>query len=147
MTKKRDECMEIGKISAKLLEKTVFEPMKTNGIRREEIIVRPKIGEDCAVVDFGAEQLVISSDPITGASENIGYLAVMVNVNDIASSGCEPVGIMVTILLPVGADEKMLVEIMNGVYQAAADIQIEVIGGHTEVTDAVTRPVVSATIL
>lgn len=138
--------MEIGKVPFSVLEKIVFEPIKQQKNKRPEILIRPEIGEDCSAIRFGAEEIcVVSSDPITGAAADIGYLAVHVGCNDIASSGAEPIGIMVTILLPPEAEEEDLQSIMEGIYRAAEEIHIEVMGGHTEVTDAVVRPVVSTT--
>ena len=70
------------------------------GKLREEVEVSNGIGEDCAIIDFGINQCVISTDPVTGADENIGKIAVNINCNDIASCGVEPLGILVTILTP-----------------------------------------------
>ncbi len=136
--------LNIGKIPADILKKIVFD--KPHSLRKE-VLVGPALGEDCAALELGNELTIVSSDPITGAAEDVGYLAVHINANDIAASGGEAVGIMVTVLLPKGATEQTLAEIMNGVYKAAEETGISVLGGHTEVTDAVTRPVVSATVI
>jgi len=140
--------MEIGKLTSELLNKHVFEPLRELP-KRPETKLRPGPGEDCAVLDFSGEVL-LSADPITGAAEDIGYLAVHVNANDIAASGGEPVGIMLTVLLPPASAsecEAALAEIMSGAIRAAKEVNIDLLGGHTEVTDAVTRPVVSAAII
>ncbi len=139
--------MEIGKIRPELLNELVFKPIKENKVRRDEVLVRPEIGEDCSAVDLNGEICLLSTDPITGATEDIGYLAVHINANDIAASGGEPIGVMVTVLLPKYSTEHDLKKIMDGVYRAALEINIEVLGGHTEVTDSVVRPIVSATII
>lgn len=137
--------METGKLSPELLNKYIFEPLR--GLPgRPEVILRPGPGEDCAALELPG-QILVSADPITAASQDTGYLAVHINANDIAASGGEPVGIMLTVLLPTAADESDLRDIMDGVCRAAAEIGVEVLGGHTEVTDAVTRPVVSAAII
>ena len=137
--------MKTGKLPLKLLNKYVFDPLK-NLPARSETLLRPGPGEDCAVLEI-PEQILISVDPITGAASDIGYLAVHINANDIAASGGEPVGIMLTVLLPPSADENILDEIMSGVFCAAAETGIDLLGGHTEVTDAVQRPIVSAAII
>jgi hydrogenase expression/formation protein HypE len=139
--------LSIGKVPIEILNKTVFNNKNKSDVKREEVIVRQSIGEDCAAVNIGNEFCILSSDPITGASENTGYLAVLINANDIWSSGGEVIGIMVTILLPPKSTDKELQKIMDGVYKAAGELNIEVLGGHTEVTDAVNRIVVSATIV
>ena len=107
--------------------------------------MRPKVGEDCAVVGFGEQACVLSTDPITASAERIGSLAVHVSCNDIAARGIEPLGIMLTVLLPPGVTEGDIRTIMSQAAEAAEELNIEIIGGHTEITEAVTRPVISAT--
>lgn len=139
--------MDIGKIPADILERIVLNPINRNKNKRDEIIIRPKTGEDCSAVDMKGELCIVSTDPITGADNNAGYIAVHINCNDIASSGGEPVGILITVLLPKGSTEELLEEIMNGAYKAANEIGIEILGGHTEVTEAVVKPVISAAVI
>ena len=137
--------MKIGKVSNELLQSAIFDKMLYD---RPEVIVRPSVGEDCGVLEFGAdESIVLSTDPITGATQHIGKLAVHISCNDVSTSGAEPVGILVTILLPPGSKEEEFKTIMEDVVHSAHESNIEIIGGHTEVTDAVTRPVVSTTVI
>lgn len=137
--------MKIGKVSNELLQTAVFDKMLHE---RPEVIVRPNIGEDCSVLEFGKdENIVLSTDPITGATAHIGKLAVHISCNDVSTSGAEPVGILVTILLPPGSTEEEFKTIMEDVTSSAKESNIEIIGGHTEITDAVTRPVVSTTVI
>lgn len=117
------------------------------GAKRDEVVVHSGIGEDCTVVNFGDYDCVISTDPITGAANNIGKLAVHINCNDIASSGVEPIGIMVTILAPEGTQLEEIKALMKEVGEEAAKLNIEVIGGHTEITSAVNRMIVSCTVI
>ena len=136
--------MEIGKVPNELLEKIVFENIS---LRREEVLVRASIGEDTGVMDLGGDLCVVSTDPITGATKEIGALAVHVSCNDAATKGAEPVGLLLTILCPEGTGEDELEEVMKQAGRAAADVNVEIIGGHTEVTDAVTRIVLSTTVI
>ncbi len=137
--------MKIGKISNELLQTAIFDKML---YERPEVIVRPNVGEDCSVLEFGQdENIVLSTDPITGATAHIGKLAVHISCNDVSTAGAEPIGILVTILLPPGSTEEEFITIMEDVTKAARESNIEIIGGHTEVTDAVTRPVVSTTVI
>jgi len=138
--------MKLGKIPTETLKNIIINTVN-NGIKKNEVIIKPSIGEDCTAVDLKNEFCVLSTDPITGASENIGKLAVNINVNDIASSGAVPIGIMTTILLPPQSTEKDLKIIMDDLYNSAKEAEIEIIGGHTEITDAVTRPVISCTVI
>lgn len=116
-------------------------------IKRNEVKVRNDVGEDCSVIDFGDCEGVFSTDPITGASENVGKLAVHINCNDIASTGGEPIGILVTILAPTSSNLEEINKVMNEIDEEAAKIGVEIIGGHTEVTSAVNKMVISVTVI
>jgi hydrogenase expression/formation protein HypE len=116
-------------------------------IKRNEVKVRNDVGEDCTVIDFGEYEGIFSTDPITGANENAGKLAVHINCNDIASSGGEPIGILVTILAPVSSSLEEINKVMNEIDEEAAKINVEIIGGHTEVTSAVNKMVISVTVI
>lgn len=137
----------IGKLPPEILEKIVMEPMQASRVKREDVILRPKTGEDCSAVDLGGEYCILSTDPITGAAKDVGYLAVQINCNDIYSSGAEPMGVLLTVLLPPESEEALLEEMMSGAIRAAEERNIEILGGHTEVTDAVVKPVISAAVI
>ncbi|MCL1982213.1 MAG: AIR synthase family protein [Clostridiales bacterium] len=134
--------LKTGKLDSKLLEEIVFKSIK---LKRDEVIKRPGIGEDCAVVDFGDYKCVMSTDPITASAAQIGKLAVHVSCNDIASEGVEPLGIMLAVMLPDGTTEEAVGEIMRQAGEAAAELGVEIIGGHTEITPAVNQPVIVST--
>jgi len=134
--------VEIGKVPIEVLREIIFSNIKH---RRPEVLVRPNIGEDCAVIDFGEYVCVMSTDPITGAIKDIGSLAVHISCNDIASSGVEPLGIMLTAMAPPGTTKEDLNYVMMEANKAAASINVEIIGGHTEITDSVNRMIISAT--
>lgn len=120
--------------------------MKKLHTKRPEVLVGSAVGEDCGAIALEPDEvLVISTDPITGTASDIGALAVVVTANDLASAGAEPVGIMLTILLPPGTEEGDLARIMSDVDQVCTRHNIQVIGGHTEVTEVVNRPVLSVT--
>ena len=116
-------------------------------IKRNEVKVRNDVGEDCFIIDFGDCEGIFSTDPITGASENVGKLAVHINCNDIASTGGEPIGILVTILAPISSSLEDINKVMNEIDEEAAKIGVEIIGGHTEVTSAVNKMVISVTVI
>jgi len=134
--------MEVGKLNNYLLNELIFKNIK---YKRDEVMVRPGIGEDCSVIDYGQYACDISSDPITGAVKGIGKLAINITCNDIASCGVEPLGIMLTILLPEGTTEEDINLIMKEAGEEAAKLKVEILGGHTEVTTSVNRVVISAT--
>ena len=127
-----------------LLEKIVFNNIS---LKRDEVLVRASIGEDTAVIDLGDNLCVLSTDPITGATKGLGALAIHVSCNDAATKGAEPVGILLTILCPDGTEEEELELIMTEAGNAAKEVNVEIIGGHTEITDAVNRLVLSTTVI
>lgn len=135
--------MELGKVTTSQLENILSRVSK----KREEVVLLPKIGEDCAVINIEDEYTIISTDPITGSVNDIGALCIDINANDIYSSGGVPVGVMVTIMLPTSATEEDLYKINNAIANRCDELNIAVLGGHTEVTDAVNRPLVSVTII
>ncbi len=134
--------MKVGKLTPEKLNELIFTQLK---FRRKDVLLHPGIGEDSAVIDFGELVCVISTDPITGASKGIGRLAVHVSCNDLASNGAEPVGVQLVMLLPEDIAEDRIREIMQEVDQGAAELGIDVLGGHTEITSLVSKPIISAT--
>ena len=97
---------------------------------------------------FGGSTLVLKSDPITFASEEIGWYAVQVNANDIATTGAIPRWMMVTYLLPEDHTTPEMVEgISNQLFTACQNIGVSLIGGHTEITYGLDRPILSATMI
>ena len=133
--------MKVGKISETILKRSIFKQIRT---KRGEVLLGAGVGEDCAALKLEpGEVFVISTDPITGTVKDVGTLAVQVTVNDLASSGAEPVGVMLTVLLPEEITEEDIKEMMCQVEEACAKANIQVMGGHTEVTKAVNQPVIS----
>jgi hydrogenase maturation factor len=114
----------------------------------KRVVLGPGIGLDCAVVDIGSNLLVFKSDPITFATDQIGWYAVQINANDIATTGALPAWFLVTLLLPPGNSKAELVEeISQQVYQACQQIGVTVIGGHSEITHAVNQPIIMGTLI
>ena len=136
--------LEIGKMSGNKLKKTILNRIEHF---RSDVLVPAGPGEDSAVVDLGDYLLVVSSDPITGAEKNAGYLAVNVACNDIAAAGAEPFGIQVVLLLPPALGEKRAEDLMREIVSTAKSMNIEVLGGHTEITDLVQKPIITITAL
>ena len=115
------------------------------------LIVGPGVGEDAAVLDLaqGPDQWVVAkSDPITFATELIGHYALHVCANDLAVTGATPRYFLPTVLLPAGtATGEDVAAVFEALAQACAALNICIAGGHTEVTDAVSRPVVAGFLL
>lgn len=108
------------------------------------VLISAGVGEDTAAVNVEEEEvLILKSDPITIATDSIGHYAVLVNANDIATSGGVPRWLLTTLLLPCGITPSEIWQIMNELKTMCRPWGITLCGGHTEITDAVTRPVVT----
>lgn len=135
----KNDVLPTGKLDVKILRKMLRRYTKTD----KKIILGPRIGEDAAVIDIGKTALVVATDPITFASDAVGYYSVMVNANDIATTGAEPKWYTVTILLPEGsATENQVDSIFKQIHDACKMLNISLIGGHTEITHGLDRPII-----
>jgi hydrogenase maturation factor len=131
--------MPIGKFPQDLLEKYLTDFC----FHDESVIIHPGIGEDTAAVDVrNTEVLILKSDPITFATDSIGYYTVLVNANDIATSGATPRWLLTTLLFPPHYTPSQAFGILLDLRDACNRWGITLCGGHTEITDSVTRPVV-----
>ena len=132
--------LKLGKLPNRILADLLQD---TNEGRDDpRLIVGPRVGEDAAHIDFGDSVLIAKSDPITFAVNDIGRYAVNVNANDIAVAGGTPKWFLATLLMPAGSTEHEVRHIFSQIRRAAREIGVTVAGGHTEVTPAVTQPVV-----
>ena len=132
-----DSPLPLGKLRVDFLEKI----LPTN--LDPSVVVGPKVGEDATVIDFGSTYLVITTDPITFATDEIGWYVVCVNSNDLATMGATPKWLQVTILLPENkTTEELVRDIMDQIINACQHFNISLCGGHTEVTYGLDRPIV-----
>ena len=134
--------MEIGKLKNEMLDEFVLAEIKPI---REDILIRPGIGEDCAAIAFDDLACVLTTDPITGSGSRLGHLAVHICLNDIASSGAEAIGLLLTLLCPEGTTKEEIQAVLHEANKSANLMGVEIVGGHTEITNAVNRMVISAT--
>ncbi len=129
----------VGKLDYRLLEKL----LNLNPIKDPRIIVGPKIGEDAAVIDFGKKYLVAKTDPITFTTHRIGWYAVNINANDIATMGATPKWFLATLLLPEGkTNAKLATQIFRDIIKSTQKLNITLCGGHTEISYKIDRPIV-----
>lgn len=136
--------LPVGKLPPELLAK-IIHSAPTAGPR---VLLGPGIGLDCAVLDFGESCLVLKTEPITFASEEIGWYAVQIAVNDIATTGARPAWAMFSVLLPEGKTTAESVTALSmQVTNACRAAGITLIGGHTEVTHGLDRPIIVTTML
>lgn len=127
-----------GKLPPELLKRL----LRHTGSKDPSVLLGPRIGEDAAVVRLGRELLVLKTDPVTYASDMIGWYAVNINANDVATRGARPAWFQAVILLPEGSDETLAESIFRQISRAAKALGIAVTGGHTEVTPGIDHPIV-----
>ncbi len=130
--------LRTGKLDVQILRRLLGRYTTTD----EKVLVGPRVGEDAAAIDMGEKVLVVGTDPITFTTNEIGYYSVMVNANDIATTGAEPRWYTVTVLLPEAQGSENLVEsIFQQIHRACKKLGISLIGGHTEITHGLDRPI------
>ncbi|HSM23705.1 MAG TPA: AIR synthase family protein [Anaerolineaceae bacterium] len=136
--------LPLGKLPPALLDKL----LSKIPILDQNVVLGPGTGIDCSVIDIGSQYLVIKSDPISLTSENIGWYAVEINTNDIVTTGADPKWMMATLLLPENDTTAEQVEIiLDQLIDATRKYDITLIGGHTEITNGVNRPILASTML
>lgn len=128
-----------GKIPTEIL---VREVLPYRGRVDRSVILGSSVGEDAALISYGKGVLVLTTDPVTGASSDIGWLSVHVNANDVACRGATPRWFLCDILLPRNASVRTLDSIMKQIDSAAKEVSVSVVGGHTEVTPGLEHPII-----
>ena len=133
-----------GKLPADLLQAVLDKHARHD----PRVFVGPRVGEDAAVIDLGDRYLVATADPITFATDELGWYALHVNANDIAVRGTRPRWFLATLLLPAGAtDEEMVRTLFGQLAEACEELEVALVGGHTEVTRGIDRPIIAGTML
>ena len=135
--------MEIGKLPHELMRELLADLGAEDG----RVIVGPAVGEDCAVVDMGERLLVVKSDPVTFAAERVGWYAVQVNANDVACTGAAPRWFLPTVLMPASYTPDDARGLFADIANACRELGVSIVGGHTEVTAGIERPIVAGTML
>ncbi len=136
--------LPLGKLPAELLSRMIARAP----VDDERVILGPGVGLDCAVLDLGCNMLVIKSDPITFATDEIGWYAVQINANDIATTGAEPRWFTASVLLPENrTDEELVLNISEQLFKACRRLGISFLGGHTEITYGLDRPIIAGTLI
>lgn len=135
--------MKIGKLPEQVLIRSVLKQIKH---RRDEVLIGPGVGLDCAALELGeGEALVMSTDPITGTVKDLGRHCIHITANDLAASGAEPLGVMLTVLLTEETEEAEIKKMMAEAEEACKELNMEILGGHTEITDVVKQPLITVT--
>ncbi len=134
----------MSKFSLDVLQRCVYPFVQTED---EDVLLGSSFGEDIALTRVGGSILASHVDPIVGAMQNIGWLAVHVACNDIATSGVQPRWLQILVLVPSAKDEQLLEQIMRDASRAAGDLGASIIGGHSGYSAGISRPLVSVTAL
>lgn len=132
--------MEEGKLTNQTLQKILFDKIK---IKNNEVLIGAGIGKDTALLDFKQDLFSISTDPITGSKNGIGRLCVNISCNDIATSMAKPIAMMITMLIPTYAKIEDVEEIIDEILLTCEENDVDLIGGHTEVTSSVNKFILS----
>jgi hydrogenase expression/formation protein HypE len=135
--------LRTGKIPIAVLGSTV---LRMTGTHSASVLTPPKAGLDFAAIRVGRVFMVVSTDPVTGVSENIGYYALKVSANDVATSGNRPQFAESVILLPEGSTAEDVERIAAQIHKAAKESGIAIVGGHTEVSPRLDHPIVVVTV-
>ena len=134
--------LALGKLPPELLRKYV---LTMTGAKSKELVLSPRVGLDFGVVKLRSGFLIVASDPVTGIAKNVGRHAVVVSANDVATSGNRASFMQSVILLPERVDERTVKELTSKMADAAKQLGITIVGGHTEVTPGLERPIVMTT--
>ena len=134
-----DSPLPTGKLPPELLDELLARHSRPD----PRVVLGPRAGEDAAIIDMGDRYLVAKTDPITFATDEIGWYAVNVNANDVACCGAVPKWFLATLLLPEQRTDPALVErVFAQIADACAALDVTLCGGHTEVTYGLDRPIV-----
>ncbi|MBS3817351.1 MAG: hydrogenase assembly protein HupF [Candidatus Thermoplasmatota archaeon] len=133
----------MAKLERGMMEDLIFE----RDIKDEDVVLGPKYGEDAAVLKVGDEFLVAHSDPISGAVENIGWLALNIAANDIAVCGASPRWALPSLQFPDAHPKEEIKKVILDLYEASVDLDIDIIGGHSEMIDGIDHPLVTTTMM
>jgi len=140
--KQKTKILKTGKLDIDILKKF----LERSVILDPQVVIGPKIGEDAAVIDLGKgtnHYWVVTSDPITFTTEEIGYYGVVVNLNDIATMGAIPKWFLATLLFPEGSESRIIEKVFRQVHNACQQFKISWIGGHTEITPGIEKMILS----
>jgi hydrogenase maturation factor len=139
-----DERFPLGKIPNRVLSELLRKFAPTD----PRVIVGPGVGLDAAVIDIGERYLVAKTDPITFATDQLGWYAVHVNANDVACTGARPRWFLASLLLPEDAADRKYVElIFDQIADACRSLEVSMVGGHTEITHGIDRPILIGSLL
>ena len=136
--------MKPGKLPPKLLQQL----LDKISFAEPSVLLGPKIGEDAAILNTtSSKYLVVTTDPITFATDKIGWYVVNINANDIAVMGGDPKWLLITLLLPQTINKKTIDDIFSQIIDTSTNLGITLVGGHTEITPNIISPIAIGTLI
>jgi hydrogenase maturation factor len=139
-----DSALPVGKLPFELLGSLLSSLSPAD----DTVVVGPGLGRDAAVIDIGGTLLVVKNDPITFVSREAGTYLVNVNANDLSCLGAVPRWMLVTALLPEhGSTPELVADLFNQLQRSCASLGVSLVGGHTEITAGVPRPLLIGTLI
>ncbi|MBQ7200510.1 MAG: AIR synthase family protein [Eubacterium sp.] len=138
-----DRVLDVGRVPEKVVNRAIIKQLR---VKRPDVLIHVGVGEDVSAIEAGdSEAFVFTVDPMIAPVEDVGKLAFQIAANDVASSGAKMIGLLANIILPVGSTESDLKRIMRDIADLSEYYNVEVLGGYSEVSDAVLKPIVSVT--
>ena len=138
--------MKPGKSEPNIFDRAIFKQL--HNVRPEVVTGKPRLGSDYSglKVENGCE-VISATATVSFKCENPGLMAAHFAINNVATSGAKPLGVLINITLPEKLREIKLKAIESSVSELCDSLNMQIMGGHTEVSDAVIRPVISITVL
>ncbi|MFX0102156.1 MAG: AIR synthase-related protein [Candidatus Hodarchaeota archaeon] len=131
--------LKTGKLPPEVLSGFLYS--YTSAREDPRVINHPALGDDAAVIDMGAYCVISKIDPISMVVENLGYYVVNINANDIVTKGAKPKWFQSTLFFPEGSTKEDIEKVFIDIKKSCDELGISIVGGHTEITAAVTQPV------
>lgn len=131
-----------GKVPIEFLKKFVFGKL---GASRDDVVQGPGVGRDFAATKRGDVWIISASDPVTGSQALLGKIAVNVATNDVSMSGIRPAWLSLTALMPMNFTSGQAEKLFGDISAQASELEVAIVGGHTEYVSYIARPIVIAT--
>lgn len=131
-----------GKLDENLLRRYIFPHV---GVRHAEVVESAGVGVDFAVIRCLNRFMIVSADPITGVSSDMGWYAINVNANDVATSGNRPKFALNVMLLSENESGNSIRRICREIDDACRTLNIMVVGGHSEVVKGLKQTILVVT--
>ena len=130
--------MKAGKISNTILDRSIVKVISKKP--KSKLLNRPAPGHDCSawVCDEYDNIALVSG-------MGYGDTGVYTAVNNLAVEGVRATAIQCSVVMPATNREIALKRVMNRINQDCLELDVEIAGGHTQISAAVSEPIISIT--